>query len=266
MCRAPCRNRRWRPSCPEHLSPTGEVGVQLPQLAADDDEVQEVSLLDQDLRLGDLRLAESRDGGHEDPTGNVQVADLGTGGGVGHLDPDGHDRTGANRAEDGLRWRHHPREHLVGGPCDGGNGGYAEALVDLGSAGVVYPGGDVPPAVVLLGDPGADDVGVVAVGHRDEDVGLLDAGLLEDVPVEARSDERLAVKALVEMLEGGGVLVDDGHGEVALRQGVRQLGAHPSTAHDDGVHERNDTRRPANFYASQIDGAVFLTKSIRAKG
>ena len=100
---------------------------------------------------------------------------------------------------------------------------------------------------MLLGDAGTHDVGVVAVGDRDEDVGLLDAGLLQDVPIEPGSDEGLAFKALVEMLEGCGVLVDDGDREVALRQGIRQLGADPSTPHDDRVHGETIHGRGVTF-------------------
>src|SRR5207244_13455266 len=117
---------------------------------------------------------------------------------------------------------------------------------------------------MLLGDAGTHDVGVVAVGDRDEDVGLLDAGLLQDVPIEPGSDEGLAFKALVEMLEGCGVLVDDGDREVALRQGIRQLSADPSATHDDRVHRENDTRLGSNIYVSLIGPWDFLKKSLRA--
>src|SRR5207247_4081914 len=139
-----------------------------------------------------------------------------------------------------------------------------EALVDLRPAGVVYPCGDRAATVVLLCDAGTHDVGVVAVGHRDEDIGLLDARLLQDVPIEPGSDEGLAFKTLVEVLEGRGVLVDDGDGEVALSQGIRQLSADPSATHDDRVHGENDTRVGGNIYVSQIGAHDFLTKSLRA--
>src|SRR5438309_2084824 len=86
------------------------------------------------------------------------------------------------------------------------------------------------------------DLRLTEPGHGDEDVRLLDAGLLQDVAVEARTDEGLAVEALVEVLEGGRVLVDDADGEAALAQLICQLRAHPSAAHDHRVHSSNDTR------------------------
>ena len=70
-----------------------------------------------------------------------------------------------------------PAQHLVGGPRDGRDRRDAEALVDQRAPRVVDAGDDVLDAVGLAGDPGAQDVGVVAARHRGESPGLLDAGL-----------------------------------------------------------------------------------------
>ena len=85
-----------------------------------------------------------------------------------------------------------PAQHLVGGPRDGRDGRDAEALVDERAARVVDAGDDVLDAVGLAGDAGAQDVGVVAVRHRGESPGLVDAGLREVVAVEAEADDRRA--------------------------------------------------------------------------
>ena len=73
--------------------------------------------------------------------------------------------------------RKQPAEHLVGGPGDRGDRGYAEPFVDLGAARVVDAGDDVVDAELLARDTRGDDVGVVAAGDRRERVGVLDAGL-----------------------------------------------------------------------------------------
>ena len=64
-----------------------------------------------------------------------------------------------------------PAPHLVDGPGHGGHGGDAQALVDLGPAGVVDAGHHVGDLVGLAGDPHGEDVGVVAAGHRGQGVG-----------------------------------------------------------------------------------------------
>ena len=75
---------------------------------------------------------------------------------------------------------------LVDGPRHGGHGGDAEALVDLGAAGVVDPGHHVGDLVGLPGDAHGQDVGVVPAGHGGQRVGLERARLLEVVAVEPR--------------------------------------------------------------------------------
>ena len=82
-----------------------------------------------------------------------------------------------------------PAQHLVGGPRDGRDRRDAEPLVDQRAARVVDAGDDVLDPVGLAGDAGAQDVGVVAAGHRGEGAGLVDARRGEVVAVEAEADD-----------------------------------------------------------------------------
>src|SRR4051794_15893231 len=76
-----------------------------------------------------------------------------------------------------------------------------------------------------LGDLRDDEVGVVAVGRGDEDVGLVHPGLGQRVHLQRRADREAAAGLLpalaelyVEALVGERILVEDGHG-VARAQG-----------------------------------------------
>ena len=80
-----------------------------------------------------------------------------------------------------------PAADLVDGPGDGGHGGDAEALVDLGPAGVVDAGHHPGDLVGLPGDPHGQDVGVVAAGDGGQGVGPDGPGPLEVVAVETRA-------------------------------------------------------------------------------
>ena len=85
-----------------------------------------------------------------------------------------------------------PAQHLVGAPAHRRDRGDAEALVDLGAARIVDPGDHMGDVEGLAGHPGGQDVGVVAAGDGGEGVGLLDAGLLERVPVKADAGDLAA--------------------------------------------------------------------------
>ena len=108
-------------------------------------------------------------------------------------------------------------QHPLGRPRHRGDRGDAEPLVDRGPAGVVDAGHDPLDAEGLPGDPGDQDVRVVAVGDRGESAGLLDAGLHQPVAVEADAGDRLAGEALPEAVERLGPLVDDGDGVAGAR-------------------------------------------------
>src|SRR5262249_56527374 len=90
--------------------------------------------------------------------------------------------------------------------------------------------------VVLERDPGRHDVRVVAGGHGDERVGVLDAGLLEDLAVEAESDELLRALAWGVPPEGVRVLVDHRDVVAALEERVRELRSDTTATHDEDVH------------------------------
>ncbi len=94
----------------------------------------------------------------------------------GHLD----DRHGARRVAEDLHvaLRHQVAQHPVRRPPHGRHGGDAQPLVDLRPALVVDAGDDPGHAERLAGQPGRDDVGVVAAGHRREGVRAFDAGLV----------------------------------------------------------------------------------------
>ena len=101
---------------------------------------------------------------------------------------------------------------------------------------IAATGDDVLDAEGLPRDPRADDVGVVAAADRREGVGALDASCAEDVPVEADAGDGHAAELVAQTAEGGGVLVDDGHGRAGLLEAVRQVRTHATAAHDDDVH------------------------------
>ena len=73
--------------------------------------------------------------------------------------------------------RHEVPHHPVGRPRHRGHGRDAQPLVHLGPLLVVDPGHHPLDAERLPGQPGGDDVRVVAAGHGREGVGPLDAGL-----------------------------------------------------------------------------------------
>ena len=117
--------------------------------------------------------------------------------------------------------REQAAQHLVGGPRDGRDGRDAEPLVDQRAPRVVDAGDDVLDAVGLAGDPGAQDVGVVAARDRRERLGLGDAGRLEVVAVEPEADHGGAGEVRRQAAERPGVLVDDRDGVIRSARGRR---------------------------------------------
>ena len=116
-----------------------------------------------------------------------------------------------------------------------------EALVDRRPPRVVDPGHDVLDAEGLAGDPGDEDVGVVAVGDRRQRRRLLDAGLDQPVAVEADAVDGLAGEVRTEPGERLGPPVDDGHGVPAVDEGVAERRRRPAR-----------TRRPRRARARSI--------------
>ena len=137
---------------------------------------------------------------------------------------------------------HQPPADLVDGPRHGGHGGDAQAQVDLGPPGVVDAGHDVGDLVGLAGDPGRQDVRVVAAGDRGQGRCLVGPGPVEVVAVEARTHDGGPRPVGGEPPEGLGVAVDDGHRMALLDQPDAQSGTDPATTHDDDVHPNHATR------------------------
>ena len=144
--------------------------------------------------------------------------------------PDGSRKSGS--APDGQQ----PAQHLVGGPLHRGDRGDAEPLVDLGAAGVVDAGDDLVDAERLARDTRGDDVGVVAARDGRERVGATDAGLLQDLLVEAVTGDLVAVEPGPEPPEAVGLAVDHGDRVVALLEAPGQRRADSATSHDHHVH------------------------------
>jgi hypothetical protein len=135
--------------------------------------------------------------------------------------------------------RHQPAHHLVGRPADGGDGGDAEPLVDLGTSRVVDPGHHVVDAEGLAGHPGGQDVGVVAAADGGERLRLLDPGLAQGVPVEADAGDPATGERGTQPPERRLVRVDHRHRVPLALQDQRQSRPHPAAAHDDEVHPRS---------------------------
>ena len=73
---------------------------------------------------------------------------------------------------------------------------------------VVDAGDDSVDPVRLARDAGTQDVGVVAVGHRRERAGFVDARFRQMIAVEAEALDRLAAEVGGQSPEGASVLVD----------------------------------------------------------
>ena len=132
--------------------------------------------------------------------------------------------------------REDPAQDLPGGPGDGGDRGDAQALVDLGAAGVVDAGDDLLDAVGLAGDARREDVAVVAAADRGEGLRARDAGGLEGLAVEADAGDGLAGELRAERAEGLGVLVDDGDRVAELVEAVGEERSDATAAEDHDVH------------------------------
>src|SRR5206468_2280423 len=137
------------------------------------------------------------------------------------------------------------------GALDGrADGVHAQLLVRLRALGVVDAGDYVRDLEHMLGDLRGHDVAVVALGHGDEAVGLLDAGATQDVDVGAVADHLVAAEVQGEHAAGGGaregvgVAVDD-HDLVARLVHVgRDLRANTTTPHDQQLQVRSIIGRP----------------------
>ncbi len=87
-------------------------------------------------------------------------------------------------------------------------------------------------------DPGAQDVGVVAVGHGGESSGLFDPRLREVVAVEPETHDSPAAEAGTQAPEGPAALVDDRDRVPAQLERAGQLAADTTASDDHDVHDR----------------------------
>jgi hypothetical protein len=101
---------------------------------------------------------------------------------------------------------------------------------------VVAHAGHRPPGAHLVADQGGDDVGLVALGHAAEQVGVGGADLGEHLRrgAVARHDERVEVAA--QGLEPPLVLIDDGDVVALAAERPRDVLAHVAGADDDHAH------------------------------
>ncbi len=205
-------------------------------------EVEDVAVLEDGVRVGQHTLPEPVDPG--DPGVGESWNRLVCSPTQVGADRSGVHADGARRvAEVGLAvGGEDPAQHLVRGPLDGGNGGDAQPLVDLGASGVVDARHDVLDPEGLPGDAGGDDVGVVAAGYREEGVGAVGAGLVEHLLVEAHPGHPDPGEGRAEPAERIGVAVDHGHGVAALLEAAGKQGPDAAAAHDHDVHGSDATR------------------------
>ena len=70
-------------------------------------------------------------------------------------------------------------------------------------------------------------------------VGAADAGLLQDLLVEAQAGDLVAVEAGPSRRNASGLAVDDGDGVVAVLEAAGERRADAAAAHDHDVHDTN---------------------------
>ena len=218
-----------------------DPGAQLLEAVVVHGQVDLVALLEDGAGADDPGVAGPGHPDHPPVAVGLQLLDLPAGPLVGQDQGDQGDLgVGVAPVRGDLVGDQHPH-HLVGGPLDGGHGGDAEALVDLGPAGVVDAGHHHRGLELLPGQTGGHDVGVVAAGHGRERLGPLDPGRPQHVLVEPVALDLLALEAVAQRPEGVGVLVDHRDRVLGGLQPSGQLGAHPAAAHDHHVHGRHPT-------------------------
>ena len=200
------------------------------------DEVEEVALLADRVVVEQLRGAEAGHRGDPEASGGVEERELPPDDRGGDLTLDQADP--ARRIDPVVLdvGRQEAAQHLVGRPADGRHGRDAEALVDERATRVVDAGDHVLDAVVLAGDAGAEDVGVVAVGDCSEGAGLLDPRFGQGVAVEPEAYHGSAREPCGETAKRAGLLVDHRDGVTAELEEPGQLAADPAAPDNYYVH------------------------------
>src|SRR4051812_16392074 len=139
---------------------------------------------------------------------------------------------------------------LLDGDLRGADGLHALLGVPGGAPRVEHARDDLRHPEAQLGDLRDHEVGVVAVGGGDEDVGLLHPGLRQRVHLERRADREAAARLFpalaqldVEALVGERVLVEDGDGMPGAQRSGGHGGPHPAGTDDE--HEHGADSSPA---------------------
>ena len=89
-----------------------------------------------------------------------------------------------------------------------------------------------------VGDLAGEHVGLVAVGRREQQVGVAGAGFLQHPRARRRTDHRPDIELLLERLKRPGFDVDDGDVVLLVGEAVRDGAPDLARAEDDDVHRR----------------------------
>src|SRR5262245_4458989 len=234
---------RWRPTAPAPLMTTRisvlrgrlEDLLQHVERVPLHDHGGVVALLERARADRDESFPAAVDPGHQDLAFDVDGRDWLPDQVLRNLDPHA-EQVARERFLDLLAGVLEHQDHLLDAPAGGGDRGDVQTFVDVGAHRVVDAGDDLRHVIGLAGDPGRDDVRVVSARHRQEGVGLLDPGLLEDLAVEPEPDQRARLEPRGQPRERRGVLVDDRDLVALLGQLLREQDAHTTTTHDDHAH------------------------------
>ena len=109
----------------------------------------------------------------------------------------------------------------------------AHLAIRLGANGIIDARDHLADGEYLLGDLRGHDIGVVALGDGDEDVGPVQPGFAQRVLVQTRADHALALEPRAEPPEGVTGQVDDRDGVAFQRELPGQRGADAPAAQDD---------------------------------
>jgi hypothetical protein len=137
-----------------------------------------------------------------------------------HGNPDAEDAASPERLPDLLTVVQQHELDLLDSPRRRGDRRNVQALIDLGASRIVDPRDHLGDVIVLERDPSGHDVGVVARRDGDERVRVLHARLVEDVAVEAKTDDLAGVIAGRIAVERLRILVDDDDVVAALAERV----------------------------------------------
>ena len=120
----------------------------------------------------------------------------------------------------------------------------AEQAEVLEVARIVDPGDDPLDAVLLLGHLADEDVVLVVAGDRDDQVGALDAGALEDPQLGGVAVLDGVLELLLDHAEAAMVGLDERYLALLGDELAGEVPAHLARPGDDHVHRRDTFRTP----------------------